>query len=233
MGRPPRAAAGGLIYHALNRANARRTIFEDRGDYGAFLGVLAEALAGHPTRLLADCIMPTHFHLVLWPRADGELSDFMRWLTLTHTQRWHAHLRSAGTGHLYQGRFKAFPVEGDEHFLTVCRYVERNALRAGLVARAEDWPWGSLHQWCGEGSRRSPAEAVPSLSAWPMRRPPKWVERVNAALSAEEEAAVRRSMERSQPFGRSAWQSATAARLGLESTLRPRGRPRKERDNGP
>jgi hypothetical protein len=87
-------------------------------------------------RLLAYCLMPNHFHLLVWPRADGDLSQFLRWLTVTHTQRWHAHHRTAGTGHLYQGRFKSFPVQSDEHFLTVCRYVERNALRANLVGRA-------------------------------------------------------------------------------------------------
>ncbi|GMQ80089.1 MAG: hypothetical protein BMS9Abin04_030 [Planctomycetia bacterium] len=73
--------------------------------------------------------------LVVWPRKDKDLSRFTGWLTLTHTQRWHAHRHSAGTGHVYQGRFKSFPVQSDEHFLTVCRYVERNALRANLFPR--------------------------------------------------------------------------------------------------
>src|SRR5689334_14021808 len=90
MPRPPRAAEGGLIYHALNRANARAALFETDEDYAAFERVLAQAVARHPMRLLAYCIMPNHFHLLLWPRADGDLSRFMRWLTLTHTQRWHA-----------------------------------------------------------------------------------------------------------------------------------------------
>ncbi len=135
MPRSPRAAEGGLIYHALNRANFRSAIFDDDEDYAAFERVLAQAVARHDMRLLAYCLMPDHFHLVLWPREDGDLSQFMRWLTLTHTQRWHAHHRTAGTGHLYQGRFKSFPVQADEHFLTVCRYVERNPVRADLVGR--------------------------------------------------------------------------------------------------
>jgi REP-associated tyrosine transposase len=128
MSRPLRAAEGGLVYHALNRANARLAIFADAGDFGAFERVLAEAVVRYDMRLLAYCVMPNHFHLVLWPRADGELSGFMRWLTMTHAQRWHAHRHSAGSGHLYQGRFKSFPVQSDGHFLTLCRYVERNAL---------------------------------------------------------------------------------------------------------
>src|SRR5262249_8247 len=103
-------------------------------------------------RLLAYCVMPNHWHLVLWPHHDGDLSEFLRWLTVTHTQRWHAHHHTAGTGPLYQGRFKSFPIQADESLLSVCRYVERNPLRAGLVRQAETWRWGSLwHRVKGSG----------------------------------------------------------------------------------
>jgi putative transposase len=175
-------------------------------------------------RLLAYCVMPNHFHLILWPRGDGDLSRFMRWLTLTHTQRWHAHHQSAGSGHLYQGRFKSFPVQDDEHYYTVCRYVERNALLAGLAARAEDWRWGSPW-WSAQASSTPPG---PALSPWPVARPSDWLARVNAALSPVEEAAMSRSLKRGQPFGAPAWQALMASRLGLESAFRPRGRPRKD-----
>ncbi len=121
-------------------------------------------------RLLAFCLMPNHWHLVVWPRHTGELSDFGHWLTLTHTQRWHAHYHDVGTGHLYQGRFKSFPVAEDDHFLQLCRYVERNALRAGLVERAEQWRWGSLwHRYQGE------TPPPPWLSTWPVAEPADWV----------------------------------------------------------
>jgi putative transposase len=222
MPRPRRAAEGGLIYHALNRANARRTIFDTDDDYAAFERALAQAVARYEMRLLTYCLMPNHFHLLLWPREDGDLSRFMRWLTMTHTQRWHAHHGTAGMGHLYQGRFKSFPVQSDEPFLTICRYVERNALRAGLVERAEDWRWGSL--W----SRRAKGAAErPALTRWPIDRPRDWTVRVNRPFGPAEEEAVRRSIERGQPFGSVPWQTEVAARLGLESALRPRGRPRK------
>src|SRR3954453_12042663 len=113
MGRAPRAAVGGLIYHVLNRANGRRQLFDKPADYAAFERVLAEAQAEHPVPLLAYCVMPNHWHLVLAPQRDGDLSRFVGWLPLTHTQRWHAHRHTTGTGHIYQGRFKSFPVEGD------------------------------------------------------------------------------------------------------------------------
>jgi putative transposase len=205
----------------LNRANGRLAIFRKEGDYAAFEGILAQALEHVPgIRLLAYCLMPNHWHLVVWPRHDGGLSDFGHWLTLTHTQRWHAHYHNVGTGHLYQGRFKSFPICQDEHLLQVCRYVERNAVRAGLVARAEDWRWCSL--WWRQQRDR------PLLSDWPIGLPADWVEEVNRPHTEAELEALRRSVQRGQPYGAEAWVKRVALRLGLQSTLRPRGRPRKK-----
>ena len=210
------------MYHALNRAVARLPLFGKDGDYAAFERVLAEALREHPTRLLAYSLMPNHWHFVLWPERDGELTAFLRWLTNTHTMRWHAHYHTQGTGHLYQGRFKSFPVAANEHLYAVLRYVERNALRAGLVRRAEDWRWGSLWR------RRHPdTQPVIALHPWPVPEPDNWEELVNQPQTEAELAAVRRSVGRGCPFGAPAWQEQTARRLGLEFTLRPRGRPRK------
>jgi putative transposase len=223
MPRHPRAAPGGYVYHALNRGVARLTLFEKEADYAAFERVLAEALAEHPTRVLGYCPMPNHCHFLLWPTAAGELTAFLRWLTHTHTQRWHAHYHTAGTGHLYQGRYRACPVEEDEHLVTVLRYVERNPLRAGLVGRAEAWRWSSL------GRRQASAEAGrPLLQPWPLPVPADWLERIHRPETEAALEAVRRSVVRGRPFGSAAWAQQTTARLGLEYTLRPRGRPRKQ-----
>ena len=134
--------------------------------------------------------------------------------------RYHAHYHSSGEGHVYQGRFKSFPIQNDEHFFTVCRYVERNALRAELVERAEDWLWGSLWHWL-----QKPEPGTGLLSPWPIPRLPRWVERVNEPLTATELAAIRTSAKRGSPFGEASWVESSVKRLGLESTLRPRGRP--------
>jgi len=162
--------------------------------------------------------MPNHFHLVLWPRTDTELSAFMAWLTATHSKRWHATRQTTGTGHVYQGRFKAFPVSSDTYFLCLCRYVERNALRAGLVERAEDWPWSSLAQRAG---RRS---AV-SLADWPMPRPADWADLVQLDV-IDETRELRWAVKRSSPYGPRDWQVQQAHQLGLASSLAPIGRPR-------
>jgi putative transposase len=228
MPRRLRQAGGGIIYHVLNRGVGRRTLFDKPDDYEAFEKVLEEVVERTRVRLLCYCLMPNHWHLLLWPREDGELSEVLRWLTVTHTQRWHAQRNSAGTGPVYQGRFKSFPVQSDEHFLTVARYVERNPVRAHLAARADDWRWSSLWHRLHDASW-----AAKVLSRWPVAEPPDWVRRVNRALTAGELAALRRSVQRGQPYGSDAWVRSAAKRLGLESSVRPRGRPRKKPPSHP
>lgn len=225
MGRPKRTQAGGLVYHVLNRANARMKIFGKDEDYEAFERVLVAAVERTEMRLLAYCVMPNHWHLVVWPRHDGDLSRFTGWLTLTHTQRWHAHRGSTGSGHVYQGRYKSFPVQEDGAFYAVCRYVERNALRAKLAPTADAWRWSSIYRW-KHGTR----EEKSLLSAWPLPRKPGWLDHVNSVQTEGELSAIRRSIQRGSPFGDPDWTAKTAAALDLESTLRPQGRPRKPKN---
>ncbi len=223
MPRPLRTAPGGFVYHVLNRANGKRRIFEHDRDYLAFENVLAEVQERIPMRILGWCVMPNHWHLLLWPREDGELSRYMRLVTLTHTQRRHAYCASAGTGHLYQGRFKSFVVQDDAHFLTVSRYVEANALRGNLVRRAEDWPWGSLWRLA-----HKKGDGAPEINPWPVTRPSDWLTYVNQPTDAVEVDALRRCAQGGRPYGVPTWVESVAQQLGLECTLRPRGRPPKE-----
>src|SRR5262249_26570074 len=222
MSRGRRLAPGGFVYHALNRAVVRLPLFEKPADYVAFLRVLGEALDTCPMRVLAFVVMPNHWHLVLWPEHDGDLGTFCRWLAHTHSMRGHAHYHPSATGHIYQGRFKAFAVETDEHLYAVCRYVERNPLRANLVQRAEHWRWSSLGRRIhGDDQPR------PFLSAWPVPIPADWVAHVNEPHTEAELDALRRSVQRGCPYGDAGWQRQVAARLGLAHTLRPLGRPKK------
>ncbi len=198
-------------------------MFEDDADYEAFERVLTEGVERTGMRLLSWCVMPNHWHLVVWPKKTGDLSRFTGWLTLTHTQRWHANRGTTGSGHLYQGRFKSFPVQDDAHFLTVCRYVERNALRAGLVKRAEAWRWGSLYRW-----KNGTAKEKALIAKWPVPRKPGWLKYVNTPQTEKELEVIRKSVERGRPYGGDRWCNRQVSRLGLESTLRERGRPRKD-----
>ncbi len=215
----------------MNRAAARAEIFRKEADYAAFERTLEEAHARIPLRILSYVVMPNHFHLVLWPgRGEGErVSEFMRWLQVTHVQRWHAHYHSSGTGAVYQGRFRAFPVQGGlSHFQyprKVCRYVERNPLRAGLVSAAERWRWGGLWR-----RLHGTAEQRALLAAWPEGTYPgdaAWAERVNRVQGPAEERAIGASLARGRPFGTAQWVAGAARRMELGHTLRPRGRPRR------
>jgi putative transposase len=183
---------------------------------------MVEAYHRHPLRILAYCVLPNHWHFVVWPKADGHVTDYFRWLAHTHAMRWRVAHRTVGYGHLYQGRFKSFPVQRDEHLLTVTRYVEGNAVGARLVERAEQWPYGSL---CARSHAKDPTREI--LADCPVERPADWVERVNTPLSAGELKRLRLSVVRGRPFGTDAWTDRTARRLGLEHTLRSEGRPPK------
>jgi len=198
-----------------NRGNGRQRVFRRDAVYAAFLDLLAAAGTRLPLRVLGLCLLPNHFHLLLWPHADGDLSRRMQLLLTAHVRRYHG--QRGTSGHVWQGRVKAVPIQRDEHFLTVLRYVERNPVRAGLVRRAEDWPWSSL------ALRRRRSEL---LTASPVTVPRNWTARVNRPETEAELEAVRQSVVRGAPFGTPAWSVRTAAALGLESALRPRGRPR-------
>lgn len=206
----------------LNRANLRATIFHKDQDYDAFVSILVEAIEKFDLRLFSFCLMPNHWHLCVSPNVDGEMGRFAQWLILTHTQRYHAHYETVGVGHLYQGRFKSFPVQSDEHFLTVSRYVERNAFAAGLCQNPQDWRWGSLHHW----SVGSP-QANLLLSPWPVRRSQNWIDWVKMDFSPTERTKLDWSVRRGVPFGDETWVESIARKFDLESTMRPRGRPKK------
>jgi putative transposase len=223
MPRTARRAPGGIVYHIINRGVGRTRLFRKPGDYLAFEEVIADTLRLKPIRLCAYCLMPNHWHLILWPQRDGQLAAFMQRLTITHVRRWQEHRGVVGSGHLYQGRYKSFPVQSDPHYLTLCRYVERNALRAGLVRRAENWRWSSL--W-----RREDVDADPGMpiADGPVDLTRGWVESVNRPQSAKELEAIRICINRGRPFGSDAWTKQTVRRLGLESSQRPRGRPPKK-----
>jgi putative transposase len=221
----------------LNRGNARSEVFHDADDYAAFVELMVAACERVAMRIVSWCLMPNHFHLVVWPRADGDLARWMQWLMTSHVRRYHR--RYGTSGHVWQGRFKSFPIqrrrpgaperasgviETADPVWTAVRYVERNPLRANLVRRAENWRWSSLHVL---GSRPGAAKLAVVLTE-PTPRPRGWVKLVNQAQSEEELAAMRRSVTRGTPLGGEAWVRRIAAQLGLESTLRPRGRPRKD-----
>jgi putative transposase len=208
-----------MVYHVLNRANGRLRLFKKDDDYLAFEQALLETHQRYPLPLLAWCLMENHWHFVVQPKEDGDLGRFFGRLGLVHATRWQVAHNAVGTGHVYQGRFKNFMIQQDEHLLWVLRYVERNALRAGAVKRAEDWRWGSLYL-----RRHGPAQLQALLSDWPIARPRNWVTEVNRPQSQAEELAIDNALKRMCPLGDAAWVRQKVATYDLQPTVRPRGR---------
>ena len=215
MPRRPRALGTSDYYHVINRGSVRARLFYTPGDYDAFVALLCQAIERHDLALLAYCVMPSHWHLVVRPVSLDQLSRSLHWLTCTHAMRWcRAHTRR-GPGPLYQGRFKSIPVEDDDHLVRLCRYVERNALKAKLVARAEQWQWSSANQ-------RLQKQPTPRLlSPQFLTNQEGWLETLNVSTV---ETDIARAIRHGRPLGTEEWTRNRRKALGLSESGK-RGRP--------
>jgi putative transposase len=210
MPRPRRAIVANYCYHVLNRANRRAEVFHEPGDYAAFIALMAKAQAHEELPILAACLMPNHFHLVVQPTRAKSLSRWVHWLCTTHVRHYHA--KYGTSGRIWQGPYKACLVQTDQYLLTVMRYVERNAQEARIVRRAEDWRWGSL-RW--RTSTVSPLALTPA----PIPLPSYWLDFVNQPMTAAELAAVRDCVNKQVPFGDPDWveqQDPSSGRFGTK-----------------
>ena len=218
MPRINRGLTGQFVYHIYNRGNGRQKVFRTEEDYQFFVELMAKAKQIHPVKIFAYCLMPNHFHVVLQPEEAGELSRWVHWLLTSHVH--HHHLIHKTEGHLWQGRFRAFIVQEDAHFLSVMRFVEGNPVRKGLVESADQWPWSSHGETIGKKERRI-------VCPCPVELPPFWAEFVNSPILRTELSRLHACEWRQSPYGDPLWQYELCRKLGLESTIRPRGRPRK------
>lgn len=224
MPRVARVDVGGEIYHVINRANGRLQIFDSDADYRLFEQLLLETKEITDIRVLSYELMPNHWHLVLNPRNDGDLSLFMHKLSNAHTRKVHALTDTNGSGHLYQGRYKSFLIDSDNYLLAVIKYVERNAVRAKLVHRAEEWRWGSA--WLRINGTN---EQKMLLDELPIDLPNAYVKWINTIDKEEDLKTIRNSVNKSVPYGRDTWIDAMVSKHHLESTLRTPGRPKNTR----
>ncbi|MGC9530117.1 MAG: REP-associated tyrosine transposase [Candidatus Bipolaricaulaceae bacterium] len=196
MPRSARILAAGHAYHAISRANAGTTVFRKPPDYAAFVEVMRKAKERWPLRVLAYCLMPNHVHFVLMPDEPRHLSKWMHLVLTTHTVRFHKHHQTSG--HLWQGRFKSFPIQRDAHLLVVLRYVEANPVRAGLVQEAADWPWSSHAERIGRRARLL-------LDDPPIPLPDNWAAYVNLPLGSSVLTAIRTCTRKGEPLGQPDW----------------------------
>jgi putative transposase len=222
MVRVARTDVGDHVYHVLNRAVGRLTIFDTDQDYQRFIHLLEEAKEMTDMRILAYVIMPNHWHLLLYPEEDGDMGTFMHWLTNAHTRRVHALTETIGTGPLYQGRYKSFMAKTDAHLLTVLKYIERNPVRARLVKGAQDWQWGSA--WLRQHGTKKQKTL---LSDPPVALPHNYRLWLNTPDSAKDLEDLRESVNRGAPYGNHSWVKQMVDKHKLHSTVRKPGRPAK------
>jgi putative transposase len=222
MPRLARVDIGNHVYHVINRANGRLKIFETKDDYLLFEKLLNDAKQETGMRILAYVLMPNHWHLVLYPHNDGDLGIFMHRLTNAHTRLVHVLTNTIGHGHLYQGRYKSFLVDKDSYLLTLIKYVERNPVRARLIARCEDWRWGSAwHRINGTDAHKKILDTSPTSLPDEYR---KWI---NVADKDDDIATLRTAVNKGIPYGRDTWIESMVSKHNLASTLRSAGRPKK------
>ena len=160
MARPLRIIAPGALYHVTARGDRREPIFVDNFDRNALLDVLSIGLQRADASALAYCLMGNHYHLVVHTR-QANLPQLMRHVNGVYTQRFNR--RHGLVGHLFQGRYKASLVDRESYLLEVCRYVDLNPVRAGLVAQPGDWPWSSYAAHTG---RFSPPPWLDTPALW-------------------------------------------------------------------
>ena len=224
MPRRLRHSLQGTAFHVMNRAVRNTVLFRPTDDYDAFFKVVREGLAKYEVKIIAYCVMPNHWHFVVLCERIQHISKWLHWVTGTHALRWNLNRGTRGRGAVYQSRFKAVPIQTETSLYRVCGYVERNALRGGLVAKAEEWEFGSLYANCTN------CHAIP-LHEWPILRPANWIEFVNRTQDQADLDDLRVTLRRNQPIGDPNWQKAVAPFAGL--TMRPIGRPKKKERKEP
>jgi putative transposase len=198
-------------------------VFRGSHDYLAFLEMLLYAKERYQVELFAFCLLPDHFHLLVRPVSGSNLSHCMQWLQTSYARRFNDYHGTEGP--LWQGRYKSFLVQENEHLLTVMSYIEGHPLRIGLADTAEDYVWSS-HRENYWGNLRQ------KLDPLPVPLTDDWAASVDALLCERTLGRLKMSTQRQIPYGSPDWQRRVCREYGLEDSVRPRGRPRKEERQG-
>jgi putative transposase len=220
MPRAARNVIDGFFYHVLNRGNDKQTIFHKDKDFEAFLELMKKAKELFPVDVLAYCLMPNHYHFLVSPPLAENLSKWAHWFTSVHVAHYHNHYKTSG--HIWQGRFKTFLVQGDDHFISVLRYVEGNPVRASLVNSAHEWPWSS-HKF------RIGLNTSSLVDQLPLPLPPDWGKFVNQTMKPDELNEMRKCIAHSLPFGNEEWKQKLSGQYGIKCYRKKAGRPKKQK----
>jgi putative transposase len=219
MPRIARGLADNQIYHVINRGNRRETIFHDSYDYDKFLKLIKEAKDLYQIKIYAYCLMPNHYHLVIYTKVAESLSLSMHKINSSYVRYYNQ--RYKVSGHLWQGRYKSFIVQEEAYLLTLLRYVEANPLRAKIVKDCIAYKYSSAKIRIEEIE-----DSI--LDGSPINLPENWNEYINNKESKSNLGAIKNSLDRQAPLGDENWCYRVSKKYGLESTITPRGRPMKK-----
>jgi len=218
MPRVARALADEQTYHIINRGNRRTNVFHDKYDFLKMLELLQMASDKYEVDIYSYCLMNNHYHLVVYTKYGESLSACMQWLGTSYVRYYNKKYKVSG--HLWQGRYKSFIVQKDEYLLTLMKYVERNPLRAKIEKDA------FLYTYSSTKARVEKSENS-FISNPPIDLPIDWLGFINEKQSKLDIDMIHNSIERQAPLGNEVWQKEVSMLYGMESSLNPRGRPRK------
>jgi len=206
MPRIARGLAGGEIYHIINRGNRKMAIFHDEKDYKKFIELLFRGRDIADVKLYAFAIMPNHFHLIAKPKESNDISKYMQWVLTSYVRYYNKTYKTSG--HLWQGRYKSFIVKKDNYLINLYNYVLENPLRAKL----ENWKHTSENYKNSGFIEELPVE----------------ISEIKKNIDKKEIENIRHCIERQSPYGDETWREKICKKYNLSSTIRPRGRPKKE-----
>lgn len=219
MPRIARGLADNQIYHIINRGNRREAVFHDNYDYEKFLKLLIESKEKYAVKIYAYCLMPNHFHLVIYTKYADSLSQAMHWISSSYVRYYNK--RYNISGHLWQGRYKSFIVQEDSYLLVLLKYVEANPKRARIVKDCIDYKYSSANNRI-KNNENLITDEVPILL------PDDWYTYINSDEKITDIESIRNCINRQAPLGDKNWKYMVSKKYNLESTINPRGRPKKE-----
>lgn len=225
MPRIARIVAPGMPHHVTQRGNRRMQTFFGDDDYRAYLSLVGQWCLPRGNRVWAYCLMPNHVHLIVVPDSEDGLSRGVGEAHRRYTRR--VNFREGWRGHLWQGRF-ASVVMDDRYLVAATRYVERNPVKAGLVERAEDWPWSSARAHCeGRGDAIAEGQWLSELTAgWLCT----WSEYLCDADEADLAIRLRQLENTGRPLGDESFVNRVGGVIGRDIAKKKPG-PARERDN--
>lgn len=232
MPRPLRITIPNLPFHVLNRGNNRQIVFREEEDFVYFVKLLKRYKKELKFKLYHFCLMPNHLHFVIEPTIEGSLSKIMLRLTLAYT--WYFNHKYGGVGHAWQGRFKSSLLDKEDYFIWCGLYNELNPVRAGLVARPEDWRWSS-YRFYAFGEIDPLMEGLIDIDPYYLQlgrsddeRQKKYRENVEGVMKEEFLKNIRKQLDRGI-FGGVEFVKEMSERFKIKLP-RPRGRPRQEKN---